>query len=136
MSETTARERGLQFLGDKFGAAMRDGTAAHIADGSEEFGKECVSWAVDFVFGTVWSRDGIDKRMRSAAVIGMLIALRAHDELRHNVRVALANGVTERELEELLYMAVPYAGMPAASSARRVMKAVLEEIAAEKAAVG
>jgi alkylhydroperoxidase/carboxymuconolactone decarboxylase family protein YurZ len=60
----------------------------------------------------------------------MLIALRQADELKHHVRIALANGLTVKEIEEVLYLSVPYAGFPAANTAKIAMIEALAEIEA------
>jgi len=122
------RERGIQFFGEVLGEAGAPALREHIA--SSDFGRECAKWAADFAFGTVWTRDGLDRKLRSCAVLGMLIAQRQTEELKYHVRIALANGLTVKELEEVLYLAVPYAGFPAANSAKQAMSAVLQELAA------
>ena len=46
------------------------------------------------VWGSVWTREGLSRRDRSLLNIGMLVALRANEELRGHVRGALTNGLT------------------------------------------
>jgi len=77
------------------------------------------------VFSEIWARPGLDFRSRSLVTLGILIALRAHEELRHHVAIALKNGVTVQEIEEVLYHASAYAGFPAANSARVVAAEVI-----------
>lgn len=122
------RERGVEFFDEVLGQG--EGMRGHIA--SAEFGKECATWSADFAFGTVWTRPGLERRMRSCVVLGMLMALRQSDEIRHHVRIALANGLTVQEIEEILYMAVPYAGFPAANTAKQAMIAALAELRNEE----
>jgi hypothetical protein len=50
--------------------------------------------------------------------LGILMALRATDELELHFPIALANGCTMEELEEVIYQATAYAGFPAANAAR------------------
>jgi 4-carboxymuconolactone decarboxylase len=126
------RERGVEFFGEVLGEAQTPAMLTHMS--SSDFGKECATWAAEFAFGTVWTREGLDRRMRSCAVMGMLIALRQTDELKYHVRIALANGLTIREIEEVLYLSVPYAGFPAANSAKQAMIQVLREMEEEKGA--
>jgi len=126
------RERGIGFFGDVLGEERATDLRTHI--GSADFGRECATWAADFAFGTVWTREGLDRKMRSCAVLGMLIALRQTDEIKYHVRIALVNGLTVKELEEVLYLSVPYAGFPAANSAKKAMIEVLQEIDDEKPA--
>ena len=125
------RDRGMQFFGGIFGEENEAGLRDHI--GSSDFGKECGKWAADFAFGTVWTRDGLDRKMRSCAVLGMLMALRQTEEIKHHVRVALANGLTVGEIEEVLYLSVPYAGFPAANSAKKAIIEALQEMGGEPA---
>jgi alkylhydroperoxidase/carboxymuconolactone decarboxylase family protein YurZ len=63
------------------------------------------------------------------------MALRQADEIKHHVRIALANGLTRQELEEVLYMSVPYAGFPAANTAKNAMLEALREIDEDAAPV-
>ena len=125
------QERGLEFFSKVLGEDNAAGMREHI--GSSDFGKECGNWAIDFAFGTVWTREGLDRKMRSCAVLGMLIALRQTDEIKYHVRIALANGLTVQEIEEVLYLSVPYAGFPAANSAKAAMIEVLREVEGEAA---
>lgn len=120
------RERGLTFFGDVLGEDNESGLREHMV--SSDFGKECGTWAADFAFGTVWTREGLDRKMRSCVVIGMLMALRQAEEIKHHVRIALANGLTVKELEEILYLSIPYAGFPAANTAKLAMIDALAEI--------
>jgi alkylhydroperoxidase/carboxymuconolactone decarboxylase family protein YurZ len=124
------RERGMQFFGDVFGGEQEASLGEHL--GSSDFGRECATWAADFAFGTVWTREGLDRKMRSCVVLGMLMALRQTDEIKYHVRVALSNGLTVREIEEILYLSVPYAGFPAANSAKKAMIEALQEIEREQ----
>ena len=126
------RDRGMQFFGDVFGGEQESALGDHLT--SSDFGKECATWAADFAFGTVWTRDGLDRKLRSCVVLGMLMALRQTDEIKYHVRVALSNGLTVREIEEILYLSVPYAGFPAANSAKKAMIEALREIEQERTA--
>lgn len=119
------RQVGVGLFGQLLGGEQETALRKHMA--STEFGKECATWAAEFEFGTVWARPGLEQKLRSCAVIAMMIAQRQTEELKYHVRIALANGLTVTELEELLYLSVPYVGFPAANSARQAMMAALEE---------
>lgn len=114
-----ARERGLRLFEDIYGPQMARGVEANMTSGG--FGGRQSEWTVDFTFGEVWSGEGIERRMRSAAVLGMLIAQGASDEMRYHTRMGLRNGLTVREIEEILYTAIPYCGFPAAQTAKKAM---------------
>ena len=84
------------------------------------FADEIGSLAMENVFGRLWIRPGLDKRSRSLLTLGILIALQAHAELKVHILIALANGLTVKEIEEVIYHSTGYAGFPAANGARAV----------------
>jgi alkylhydroperoxidase/carboxymuconolactone decarboxylase family protein YurZ len=66
----------------------------------------------------VWSRAALTRRERSMVTIGILTALRANDELRGHMLIALENsGLTREELCEVVLHSAMYAGFPAALNA-------------------
>jgi alkylhydroperoxidase/carboxymuconolactone decarboxylase family protein YurZ len=78
-------------------------------------------------WGEVRSREGLDRRGRSLVTLGVLVALRAHDELAAHVRGAIRNGLSPAEISEVLLHTAVYAGMPAALAALRVAERTLVE---------
>ena len=101
------------------------GTPPLPASKPAEFGADIGGLARENVFGDLWSRCGLSRRDRSLVTLGMLIALRADGELRYHFPIAFRNGLTRRELEEVIYQASGYAGFPAATSARRIAEETL-----------
>jgi 4-carboxymuconolactone decarboxylase len=81
--------------------------------------------SLDNVFGSLWTRPGLGRRERSLVTLGALIAMRATDELRFHMPIALRNGVTVEEIEEVVYHLTGYAGFPAANAARAIGREVL-----------
>lgn len=84
--------------------------------------------ALDFAFGAVWGRPGLEPRQRSLVVIGILISSRQYAELRNHVRIAIANGLTPGEIEEAVIQCIPYAGFPAVASAIGPVVETLREL--------
>lgn len=80
-----------------------------------------------YAWGGVWSRPGLDRRMRSAITLAALTATRSEGELELHVRAALRNGLTPEEIAEVLLHTGVYAGVPAANAAFAVAQRVLEE---------
>lgn len=100
---------------------------AALARNAGSDGEELQKHITATVWGSVWTRDGLSKRDRSLLNIGMLVALRATEELRGHVRGALANGLTRGEITEAIIHASGYCGAPAALSAMKVAQEVLVE---------
>src|SRR6201996_4098629 len=99
---------------DELTSLSDDGIAGELGD-----------MGLDHVFGALWSRPGLDRRSRSLVTLGALIALRASDELKAHFQIALGNGLTVEEIEEVIYHMTGYAGYPAAVSARKIAREVL-----------
>ena len=78
-------------------------------------------------WGGVWSRDGLDRRMRSAVTLAVLTALGREHELELHLRAALRNGLSRQEIGEVLLHTAVYAGVPAANSAFAIAQRVLDE---------
>lgn len=125
-----ALEKGIGIFGEIYGPDMARGVRGYI-ESSNEFGSEQARWAMEFAFGTVWSREGLARKMRSCAVLGMVIALRQTEEIKYHTRMGLANGLTRQELEEIMNTTVPYCGLPASNVAKAAMLAAFAEIDAK-----
>jgi 4-carboxymuconolactone decarboxylase len=82
------------------------------------FAKEMGALTLDNVFSRLWIRPGLDRRSRSLLTLGILIALGSVEELKIHCIVALNNGLTIEELEEVIYHSTAYAGFPRTNSAR------------------
>ncbi len=80
-----------------------------------------------YAWGAVWSRDGLDRRTRSAITLAVLTALGREQELAMHVRAAVRNGLTEQEIAEILLHTAVYAGVPAANAAFAIAQGVFEE---------
>jgi 4-carboxymuconolactone decarboxylase len=90
--------------------------------GSKKFGGELMEIGLESIFGKLWTREGLSRRDRSLVTLGILIALRAEEELESHFKIGLANGLTEDELAEVIYHSSGYAGFPAANSAKDAAK--------------
>ena len=82
----------------------------------------------DFVTSTawgVWTRGGpLSPRDRSLLVMAMTAALGRMEEFRLHASSTAQTGVSDDELDELLFQIAAYCGMPAGLAARRELKAV------------
>jgi 4-carboxymuconolactone decarboxylase len=101
-----------------------------LAD-ADEFTLPLQELVTENAWGTVWTRDILNRRERSLITVAMLIALNRPHELKLHLRGALNNGLSKDEIRELLLHASVYCGMPAAVDAFRQAKEVFKEIAGE-----
>jgi 4-carboxymuconolactone decarboxylase len=82
------------------------------------------SFAFDVV-GEMWARPELSRRDRSVIVVSTLAAQARDDELELHTTIALRNGLTRAEIEELVVTVAAYAGFPAAMAANRRVDAAL-----------
>jgi 4-carboxymuconolactone decarboxylase len=80
-----------------------------------------------YAWGEIWSRPGLDRFTRSCVTLTALVAMGRWEELALHVRGALANGLTEDDIKEVLLHCAVYYGVPAANSAFGVAQRVLDE---------
>jgi 4-carboxymuconolactone decarboxylase len=84
-----------------------------------------------YAWGSVWTRDGLDRRTRSCITLAVLTALGREHEIAMHVRAARTNGLAHEEISEVLLHTAVYAGVPAANAAYTIAQRVLAEETAE-----
>lgn len=117
------REAGLAVIEEILSPEARIFMDNHKASGG--FCSEISEIAIHNVFAQLWARPGLDRRSRSLLTLGMLTGLRSRDELQVHFAIALKNGLSVTEIEEIVYHATAYAGFPAANVARAAAGAAL-----------
>jgi len=80
-----------------------------------------------YAWGEIWSRPGLDRRLRSAITLTALVAAGREHELEMHVRAALRNGLTADEIGEVLLQCAVYCGVPAANGAFAIAQRIVEE---------
>jgi len=80
-----------------------------------------------YAWGEIWTRPGLPRKTRSMITIAMMVALNRSDELRMHLRAAANNGVTRKDIKEVLLQTAIYCGVPAANSAFHIAEEVFQE---------
>ena len=120
-------DRGMEVRREVLGADHVDRAIARTTPFTADFQDLITRYA----WGEIWSRPGLDRRMRSAITLTALVAQGHHAELELHLRAALRNGLTEDEIKEILLQSAIYCGVPAANSAFAIAQRVLDEAASE-----
>lgn len=118
--------RGLEKLREIDGEAGEQ-VVASLADIAPDFAR----YLIEFPFGDIYSRPGLDLRSREIGVVAALTAMgNAAPQLKVHLRAALNVGVTRQEIVEVIMQMAIYAGFPAAlnglTAAREVFAAASE----------
>lgn len=120
----TRFERGSRAL------AAIDGEAGEkvinaLADIAPDFGR----YLIEFTFGDIYSRDGLELREREIATIAALTALgNATPQLKVHIEAGLNVGLSRDEITEVIMQVSVYAGFPAALNGLFAAKDVFAEV--------
>jgi len=123
MDDARRRRRGMKVRREVLGEA-------HVARATAEataLDREFQDLVTRYVWGEIWTRPGLPRRTRRLLTIAMLVALNRGEELRLHLRAAARDGVTAKDLREVLLQAAVYCGVPAAHNAFRIAGEVLAE---------
>ncbi|WP_421759514.1 carboxymuconolactone decarboxylase family protein [Devosia sp.] len=103
-------ERGRRALSMIDGAGG-EAVVAALADIAPDFAE----YVLEFPFGDIYSRPGLDLRAREIATIAALAALgNATPQLKVHIQAGLNVGLSRAEIIEVLMQMAVYAGFPAA----------------------
>jgi 4-carboxymuconolactone decarboxylase len=118
---TDPYEEGMRVRREVLGDAHVDRAAATENHLTRDF----QSFITRYAWGEVWTRPGLDRRMRSAITITALIALGHWTELELHVAAARRNGLSAEEIGEVIHHSAVYCGVPAANHAFAIAQRVL-----------
>ena len=103
-------ERGLEKLKEIDGE-IGERVVASLADIAPDFAR----YLIEFPFGDIYSRPGLDLKSREIAVVAALTAMgNAAPQLKVHIQGALNVGVSREEVIETIMQMAVYAGFPAA----------------------
>ena len=98
--------------------------------------RKFIDLATETVFGTLWTRPGLDLKTRTLICVVSDAATARTPELVLHLRMARRQGWTEDELVEVLLHLSGYVGVPLIREAMITAKEVFGEMRAEAAAKG
>lgn len=116
-------ERGWKKLKEIHGQA-----GERVVEKLESVAPDLARYVVEFPFGDVYSRPGLDLKSRQIATVAALIALgNAEPQLKAHIHGALNVGCTRLEIVEIIIQMAVYAGFPYALRAMGTAEAVFQE---------
>jgi 4-carboxymuconolactone decarboxylase len=123
VSDADRHQQGMQLRR----AVLGDEHVDRAVESTTPFTEDFQDLITRYALGEIWTRSGLDRRMRSAITMTALVARGHYEELALHVRAALRNGLTPDEVAEVLLHSAIYCGVPAANAAFRVAQGVLRE---------
>ena len=84
-----------------------------------------------YAWNEIWNRPGLEHKVRRMLVIAMTVALGRWEEFKLHARAGLQSGdLSQDDLKEVLLQSAVYCGVPAANTAFREAREVIEQLAA------
>lgn len=86
-----------------------------VVESLQDIAPDFAQYLIEFPFGDIYSRPGLDLRSREIATVAALTALgNAEPQLKVHIGAALHVGLTQDEIIEVIMQMAVYAGFPAA----------------------
>jgi 4-carboxymuconolactone decarboxylase len=119
----TRYDRGLRKLSEIDGNA-----GVRVIESLNDIAPDFARYLIEFPFGDIYSRQGLDLKYREIATVSALTALgNAQPQLKVHIRAALNVGCSKAEILEVIMQMAVYAGFPAALNGLFTAKEVFAE---------
>ena len=121
------REMRRQLLGDAYVERVAKGAY------NDPIMTKFIDLAQESVFGTIWTRPGLDLKTRTLITVVSDAATGREPELAIHLRMALRQGWTEDQLTETILHLMGYVGAPLVRDAMLVAKETFAQVKKEAA---
>ena len=105
--------RGIDVLQELASGPLEEFLTSRVAEVAPDFAR----MAIEFPFGDLYARDGLDLQTREIVAIAALASLGQPKQLRMHVAAALQLGLSRAAVVEILMQSAVYGGFPAALNA-------------------
>lgn len=123
MQEESRLERGYKKLSEVDGKVGKD-----VENSLNDVFPDLVKYMIEYVWGDIYSRDGLDLKSKEIAVVASLTALgNAEPQLKVHLSGALNVGCTINEVKEIILQMSSYSGFPTCINAMNALKDVLNK---------
>ena len=129
MADSEARAKGMEMRRKLLGDAYVDRIAATTY--ANPIMRKFIDVASETVFGTLWTRPGLDLKTRTLITVVSDASTGREAELAIHLRMALRQGWTEDELTEALVHLIGYVGAPLIRDAMLVATKLFAEMREE-----
>lgn len=107
---------------------INDEAAERLMENLKEITPDLGRYILEFPFGDIYSRPGLDLKSREIATVAALTVLgNAQPQLKDHINGALNVGCTREEIIEVIIQMAVYAGFPAALNGIFAAKEVFKE---------
>lgn len=97
------------------------------SDGLKDIAPDLRRYIIEFAYGDIYSRPGLDNQQRALITISSLVTQGAEPQIETHIKRAIVAGVSPTEIVESIMQLIPYIGFPRVQNALNILKRVLSE---------
>lgn len=97
-----------------------------IGEGFKDVAPDLSKLVVEFAFGDIYARPGLDNKQKVLTTISALVA-QGTPQIEMHVKTGLAVGLTPEEIVGCIMHLIPYTGFPRALNALKAAQKVFDE---------
>lgn len=135
MIRSTNRRHGNNMTSDRFKNGSKKinelmaGADQNVLKGLGKTAPDLANYVLEFVFGDLYSRSGLDIKIKQILTITILATLgNAKPQLAFHIKCGLNLGITREEIIDIMTHLSGYAGFPAALNGVNTAKEVFSEL--------
>lgn len=98
-----------------------------IGEAFKDIAPDLSKYVVEFAFGDIYSRPGLDNKQKVLTTITALVA-QGKPQIGMHVKTGLSVGLTPEEIVGCVMHLIPYVGFPSVLNALKVTKEVFAEL--------
>lgn len=98
----------------------------NIGEDFQDIAPDLTKYVVEFAFGEIYSRPGLDNKQKVLTTITALVA-QGKPQIAMHIKTGLAVGLTPEEIVGCIMHLIPYTGFPSVLNALTVTKEVFKE---------
>ncbi|WP_153722929.1 carboxymuconolactone decarboxylase family protein [Sporosarcina cascadiensis] len=97
------------------------------ADALKDLAPDLRKYIIEFGYGEIYSRPGLDSKQRQLVTISSLVTQGAIPQIKTHVQRGLTVGLTKTEIIESIMQLIPYIGFPRVQNALMTVKELFED---------
>ncbi|MFS0574076.1 carboxymuconolactone decarboxylase family protein [Sporosarcina sp. 179-K 3D1 HS] len=97
------------------------------ADALRELAPDLRRFIVEFAYGEIYSRSGLDSKQRQLVTIASLVTQGAEPQIATHIKRGLTVGLMKTEIVECIMQLIPYTGFPRVQNALMIAKKIYSE---------
>lgn len=120
-------QKGIEKIKELTSSTDEDPTGfMDIGEGFKDIAPDLSKYVVEFAFGDIYSRPGLDNKQKVLTTITALVA-QGKPQIGMHIKTGLSVGLTTEEIVGCIMHLIPYTGFPSVLNALKVAQTVFAE---------